>query len=329
MLIKKIQSIIINTFKLDKKLCRDFGLRSAFIDFNKSILFRKNRGIGKKLFYLKYNNFKKIFYNKYDEITNRYFSITDNMAKIKANSNIYFFWWQGIDGNTPSEIIQNLRSVKRNCGKHKVIVLTKYNIRDYVKISENIYAMLNTGKMTITHFSDILRVKLLSTYGGIWSDASFYWTKPLPDYVYNIPLFSIKHGLYSDWHHCKGYWTVGLLASGEKCVLYQYMYEMFEAYWNNYDYLCCYLLIDTFLSLAYDNWKMVKDEIDHIPYNNKDVFFYYDNGIKEYQSEVYKDVMSNTTMFRNHTKMKKDKKTKSGKKTYYCQFYNDYLSREE
>lgn len=329
MLITKAYKIMKDTITLDKKLYRNFGFYTALIDFNKSILFRKNNIIGKKLYYKKYENFKKIFYNKYKDIMESYFSKDGKLSRIKEDSNIYFFWWQGIDENTPKEIIQNLNSVKRNCNKHKVIVLTKDTIKDFVEISDNIYEKLKKGKMTITHFSDILRAKLLSTYGGIWSDASFYWKKPLPDYIYKLPIFSIKHGLYSDFHICKGMWTVSLLASGEKCLLYKYMFAMFERYWNDYDYLCCYLLIDVFLSIAYDKWKIVKEAIDKIPYNNEDVFFFYDNGTKKYNEKQYNDAIISTSIFRNHPRMKKSFETKSNEKTYYYHFYNDYLKKEE
>lgn len=327
--IKKINSIIKDTIILDKKLKNDFSIYTAFIDFNKSIFFRKNHIIGKKLYHKKYENFKNMFYNKYKNIAELYFKKNDEMPKINEKSNIYFFWWQGINDNTPKEIIQNLNSVKKNCGKHKVVVITKDNVKDYVEISDNIYNNLNKGNMTITHFSDILRTKLLSTYGGIWSDASFYWKKPLPKYIYNLPLFTIKHGLYSNWHPCKGNWTVGMLASGKNCILYKYMYEMFEAYWKDYDYMCCYLFIDVYLSIAYENWKIIKDGFEGIPYNNKDVFFYYDNGTKKYEDAKYKEVMSNTIIFRNHIKMKKSFETKKHEKTYYYQFYNEYLLKEE
>lgn len=329
MIARKITKIIKDTIILDKKLLRDYGFYTAFLDFNKSILFRKNKGIGKKIYYLKYENLRKKFYIKYNTLIKKYCLNNVKLSKIKKDSNIYFFWWQGIDENTPKEIIQNLNSVKKNCGDHKVIVLSKDNVKKYVKIPDNIYDNLKRENITITNFSDILRVKLLSTYGGIWSDASFFWTKPLPDYIYEMPLFSIKHGLYSDWHLAKGFWTVGLLASGEECLLFKYMDDMFKAYWKEYDYTCCYLFLDVFLSIAYDNWKSIKDCIDRIPYNNKDAFFYYDNGTKRYSEKKYKEIMSNTTMFRNHIKMKKNFKTKNKEKTFYYQFYNDYLSKEK
>ena len=119
MSVKKIKSILKETIILDQKLNKDFGLYAAIIDFNKSVFFRKNRGMGKKLYFLKYENLKKIFYNKYKKITQNYFKYNQNMSNIAKDSNIYFFWWQGIDENTPEQVIQNLNSVKKNCKKHK------------------------------------------------------------------------------------------------------------------------------------------------------------------------------------------------------------------
>jgi hypothetical protein len=45
------------------------------------------------------------------------------------------------------------------------------------------------GKMTVTHFSDILRFNLLKNNGGLWLDATIFVNKPIPE-KYFTPIFT-------------------------------------------------------------------------------------------------------------------------------------------
>ena len=125
MIARKITKIIKDTIILDKKLLRDYGFYTAFLDFNKSILFRKNKGIGKKIYYLKYENLRKKFYIKYNTLIKKYCLNNVKLSKIKKDSNIYFFWWQGIDENTPKEIIQNLKRIKKVLLQYIIITFNR------------------------------------------------------------------------------------------------------------------------------------------------------------------------------------------------------------
>ena len=70
------------------------------------------------------------------------------------------------------------KSVLKNAEKHPVILITENNITEYVDIPQYIYEKIREKKMTLTHFSDILRENLLYKHGGIWMDATIYMTAP-------------------------------------------------------------------------------------------------------------------------------------------------------
>ena len=59
----------------------------------------------------------------------------------------------------------------------------------YVDIPDYILQKYRAGKMTRTHFSDILRLHLLSRYGGVWIDSTILMTEHLPKYILDSPLF--------------------------------------------------------------------------------------------------------------------------------------------
>ena len=63
---------------------------------------------------------------------------------------------------------------KKNAGDHRVIILTEDNYKQYVNIPEWLEEKKNKGVISRTHFSDVLRLTLLSHYGGLWLDSTFF-----------------------------------------------------------------------------------------------------------------------------------------------------------
>lgn len=301
----KIKSFIV----LDYKICTTYGLKAGYYDFLKNFLFRKNKGIGKKIYHKKYENIKILLHKKYIDTLSLYYSLDKNKCNKEAGcicrtSNIWFLWWQGIDDKTPELVKECLKSVEKNKGDHSVVVITKNNVRDYLDLPEYYYEKLDKKMITLTHFSDILRVELLARYGGIWSDASFFWDEKLPDYIYDLKFFTLKHGLLADFHVCKGLWTDGFIASGKNNAMVEYLRDSFRVYWKQENFLLCYLLIDSFIALAYEHWDFFRENIDKIPYSNEQMYFVDLHGNEAFDFEFFNSKISHTHIFRVHYKKK-------------------------
>lgn len=73
-------------------------------------------------------------------------------------------------------------------------------MKEYVDIPPIIRKKLDSGIISYTHFSDILRLLLLTTYGGTWMDATIYQTAPLPDEMVSGNLFMYTNAA---WHCAK------------------------------------------------------------------------------------------------------------------------------
>ena len=67
----------------------------------------------------------------------------------------------------------------------KVVILNKENISKYIQIPQFTYEKLKSGIISIPHFADIIRTKLLYEYGGIWMDATLYMTDTFSNDIYN------------------------------------------------------------------------------------------------------------------------------------------------
>lgn len=97
---------------------------------------------------------------------------------------IWQFWYQGKE-QAPVMIQQCFNSVQKQMkDEYTIIILDKDNIKDYLDFPPYILERLENnffGEKTITFFSDLLRVCLLATYGGIWCDASIFLSSKIPN----------------------------------------------------------------------------------------------------------------------------------------------------
>lgn len=91
---------------------------------------------------------------------------------------IWQYWAQGFD-NVPDKVRKCLDSVERYAGEYRIIRLSDGDLADYLDLPG--YVMGKRSCYSVAFFSDLLRVLLLSTYGGIWLDATVMLTGPIPE----------------------------------------------------------------------------------------------------------------------------------------------------
>lgn len=90
---------------------------------------------------------------------------------------IWQYWAQGYDG-VPETVRKCLDSVDRFADRYRVIRLSDANLSEYLDIPE--FVQKKRSMYSLAFFSDLLRCMLLSTYGGIWLDATVLLTAPIP-----------------------------------------------------------------------------------------------------------------------------------------------------
>lgn len=104
---------------------------------------------------------------------------------------IWQYWAQGFDGELPQVVRCCLDSVDRFKGDYEVVRLSDETIPQYVDIPEYIWAKRGHG-FSITAFSNILRLALLDTYGGVWLDTTVLLTREIPDYLADNDYFMFQ-----------------------------------------------------------------------------------------------------------------------------------------
>lgn len=80
-----------------------------------------------------------------------------------------------------------LTSVDKYKGEYRIIRLSDANIEDYIVIPE--YVRKNRHNMPVANFSDILRLMLLSAYGGVWMDSTILLSDFIPEQYLNRDFF--------------------------------------------------------------------------------------------------------------------------------------------
>lgn len=113
---------------------------------------------------------KKLLFKKYKNIINK--PIIENRSQQKSNY-VWICWLQGIE-QAPEIVKLCVKSVFEFFTDKEVVVVTKDNITDYIDIPDYILIKWLDGRITNTHFSDILRAELLTKHGGIWIDATVF-----------------------------------------------------------------------------------------------------------------------------------------------------------
>lgn len=142
-----------------------------------------------------YRKTKKHLYKKYyKEISQIDFS-----KKQSANNrlDVWIFWFQGFD-NAP-EIVNRCVKSARNFESENwdVHLLDKNNLHQFVHLPAKIERLFESGKVTMASFSDLIRLDLLSEYGGLWIDSTCFINKKIPSFVFEKTMFVFKSG-YDD-----------------------------------------------------------------------------------------------------------------------------------
>ena len=207
--------------------------------------------------------------------------------KIGKNYKTFVFWYQGISSKTPKTIKLCLGSIKKYC--QNVTFIDKYNYSKYVQIPQFITNKFQAGQISITHFSDILRVWLLEKYGGLWLDATVFIYKKMPDF--SDEYFYTIHTSYHNW-------VVSFLATGAHNPLFTNLKNMFSKYWQKYDKVIDYFIFDYFIKFQYNQCSCIKRMIDNVPTSNEYIFSVFKLYYRPYNRLKYEEFIKNGYLYK-------------------------------
>lgn len=243
------------------------------------------------------------------------------------NLPIWVCWLQG-EENAPALVKKCISSIRQHANGHEVIVLTENNIKEYIDIPEYIVKNVQSGILSRTSYSDIVRSALLASYGGMWIDATFFLTQDLPENYFSYSIFSAaKQPEPKDRRNVcisRYRWTgsfIGASSSNNKlfCFLRDFLYE----YEKREVVFIDYLFIDYLIYVAYKNFEEVNSAINAIPDNNLDFGWLFHVMNKPFDEEKAKTMFEGKT-FAYKLSWKMNWKTSvQGKETFFGNFISE------
>jgi len=120
------------------------------------------------------------------------FSAVPKKPELVGKRIFWQYWHQGINDGTPNIVANCLNSVKKHSAEYEIILITDKNMRDYIELPDFIWEKLNKGGFNLTKLSNLVRLYLLSAYGGVWIDATIYLTNPIDEHLLQKNFFAFQ-----------------------------------------------------------------------------------------------------------------------------------------
>lgn len=304
----------INEYKLDKHTF-NFDVAKSKLLAN---LFVKNhfpKAIRWHFQNKKTDSIEKFICDKYKTILEKY-NIEDKEERFRKV--IWVCWWQG-QNELPEIVSKCLHSIKSYNAEYQVIVIDKNNYNEYIDIPDEIMKKVENKVITLTHLSDLIRMNLLSKFGGIWIDATIFLTNEITDKFKDKNLNTLKiRDINKNMNISKGRWC-GYFIGGTANNFFKFMNEMLIQYNKDYNYLIEFFLIDYLIDIAYQHFDYVKQMIDNADIEANHIYDLINKFNEEYSAEKYNEILNSSPVFKLSFKKKFNTKI-NNKDTIYKYF---------
>ena len=189
---------------------------------------------------------------------------------------VWICWWQGID-DLPEIVRACIASIKRNlpASKTSLRIITLENCGRYVTFTDDIVSKFNEGKISFTHLADTLRVELLYRYGGLWIDATYFVSKPIPESFFDQDFYTVAFDKPLFGPDISGaHWSTSLWYVKPASKLMQFVTEEMWLYWEKeqLEEIIDYFVMDYEFAIPYREFPEIRAMIDACPKSSPAVY---------------------------------------------------------
>ena len=231
----------------------------------------------------KHKTILKYLEKKYDYVIKSF--DPQEPSSIPQKNIVWTMWWQD---EQPDMVKMCLHSISANFKDYTITFITKRNYTDYIELPDYVLSKVDSGDISITHLSDIIRWKLLRKYGGFWLDATTlikntisgkalikndklrYWTTRLPEKEY------VCISRYR--------WNCAEMYMHQNYLLARFIDTFLTEYLKHEPRFIDYFLTDFLTDIVYRKFKVYRDDLKKIEFVNQN-FYFIDGFLNELYSE--------------------------------------------
>ena len=180
-----------------------------------------------------------------------------------SNDIIWTCWFQGFE-NAP-EIVRRCISSFENIKGKKVIVIDETNFQNYISLPASILQKFFSGVINYTAFSEIIRLELLASYGGMWLDATMFIPKELKIDCNKYDFFSPVEKERVESHELFGLFPMFFIYCKSEYAPIIKIRNYILNYWLNNDSQIDYFMVDHFFKYEYINNPEFRNDVDSVP----------------------------------------------------------------
>ncbi len=247
-------------------------------------------------------------------LVNEFLKEHPKQEKQEHRRTVWTIWLQGMD-NAPKMVQECYSSMVEQIKGREIVVITEDNYSKYVTFPDYIMEKYKGGIISKVHFADLLRIELLTKYGGTWLDGTVLCSRFVPEkhnYYLDADLFlfqDLKPGL--DGHATAiSSWMITASAQQNIMLLTR---ELLHNYWKTHNYAIDYFILHDFFQIALeaypDEWKKV------IPISNSIPHILLLRLFDKYDDKIWKSICEITPFHKLTHKYQTDQENLSG--TYY------------
>ena len=176
---------------------------------------------------------------------------------------LWSYWHQGKE-NAPELIQRCFESVQKYEGNRKINILSFDTIKDYVELPQRYYDLVSSGKMPVALFSDILRMYLLTQYGGVWIDSTIMLTDKIPQEIIDSSFCVVRKDPEKDNQENK--MSCYFIRADKNSPNLNAIKRTLENYWAENDFMINYFMFEHISTMLSYKTPELKAEWDKMPY---------------------------------------------------------------
>lgn len=264
---------------------------------------------------------KYLISNGYLQLLSRQLKNTIANGDIDANSPIWVCWWQGED-SMPEIVKTCYQRILKFAGNHPVHLVTFDNYKNYVSFNEVVVVKFKNKDLLPAHLADLLRLKLLDAYGGLWLDATIFLSRPLDENVFDYDFYSLSNDCKNHISVSNFRWCSFVLGCKKGNPLMHSLAVSFEKYIEQENCFIHYLVIDYFIDMLYKHNDYVRNLIDGLPSGGRFLHTLREFYSHSFDRSLFDKMLADTEYFKLTYKENLIEKTQSGEETFYSHLKN-------